>query len=701
MAAGYGAPESSGMGFATLQSWRAVKAHKGLFLGWCMSVLVLGAFGVAMLPARYQAGATVEIAAQAADPLAPAGQEQSDQFQDDDLPSTVAAMMQSRDVAQAVLAQLPPPPPQPSRLTHLLCTAAPQMLCTAPPADPQVRQQAAIDAFLQDLSVTPEPHSRILDVDVTSDSATRAQALANAVVRAYQQASITQQQAQGDHVAGWLQARTQQLQQHWLAAAQAADQYRVSHNIPETSAGGVTTPLIDQQLADAAASLDAAQAQLIDAQTQHGQAIAAAPSPMAIADGEMLVQLETARDQLAGEFGPNYPKVNALTQQIEALRSHVGSTTGGAGGAVLSVAGAQARVDRLTARLRSLSQGSAAQEALLAQVQILQAEADNAHAAYSTFVEHAAEVADRTTLLQPAVTMVSEAGLPLRPSFPDRPKLMLGVLLLTLVAGAAAALARQTLAPAMTGEAELADEVPLLAALPFVPARKGRQIARHIFDEPQSRVAQDMRNIAQSLALLSSSGAGRAVLITSAGAAEGRSIFAAWLAAVIWQHGKSVLLIETSQQTRLALHDPAPMRRGFNDMLFNAATAEEVVQQDPATGIDLISGGSIANQALERGDISRLQAILSELKSRYDVVILDSAPLLAAPDGFMLSTAADEAIFICRWQQNSPKAVTAAIDRLRAQGVQVAGIVISMMQKNQRLAADGQRSREMALAGRL
>jgi Mrp family chromosome partitioning ATPase len=172
---------------------------------------------------------------------------------------------------------------------------------------------------------------------------------------------------------------------------------------------------------------------------------------------------------------------------------------------------------------------------------------------------------------------------------------------------------------------------------------------------------------------------------------------------MISQNGGRALLINAGQQIQTPdAITTAPMQRGFTDMLFGNAGAGEVIRRDPAMEIDMISAGSISGKALERDDVTRLYAILSQLRKDYDLVVLDSAPLTSAPDGVMLSEVADEAIFICRWQHSAPLAVTTAIDRLRAQGATVAGIVVAMKHADFTIASDGKtRGREQALITQL
>lgn len=675
--------EPSGLGIAVVQIWHAIRRHRRLFFCACLAVWLLGLLTLAVLPPVYTATATVAITAQNIDPLAPVGEAQADQFQDDDLPQTLAAAMQSRDVAAAVLAELP---------------------AAALPAgtDQAAARQAAIDDFLKRLTVTPEPHSRIIDVDVTAETASLAQASANAVVENYQKISLDQQTAQSSHVADWLDSRTQDLQVRWLAAVQAANLYRSANRLTDASDGAATMPLIDQEISGAATSLEAAQAQLIDAQALHdtGHADAAPEQPEAAATANMLAQLETERGQMAGEFGPNYPKVATLDAQIAALRrepaAYAPVTTPSSAS---NLEAAKARVDSLNARLNQLTQQEAADGLTQANYLTLKAEADNAHATYSTFVEHAAELAGRASLLQPAISSISPAGLPLRPSFPDKPKLALGVLLLGLIAGACACRIKDqpfSLAPNFNP----GTDVPLLAVLPFVPPRPGRIITHHMLDEPSSRASEAMRGIANALSLQSvRPGRGRCILAASSGAHEGRTTVATWLASAVRQTGEKVLLIDADPQAApLAPGTMAPMKLGWTDIIFGSASTERVIDSDPVTRLDLISAGSIAGRPFEPPDLIRIRSLLASLQGKYDLIVIDTPPLMTAADALLLSAAVDETIFVCRWQHSAPLAVTASIDRLQENGAHVAGIVVSMVGKNADLAIAGEYGgRELSL----
>ena len=70
-------------------------------------------------------------------------------------------------------------------------------------------------------------------------------------------------------------------------------------------------------------------------------------------------------------------------------------------------------------------------------------------------------------------------------------------------------------------------------------------------------------------------------------------------------------------------------------------------------------------------------------------------------DGLVHGNVADQTVFVVRWQQTSRKAVSASLERLRAYGAKVPGIVVTMLDESPNLAFDGAYSRrEMKLISR-
>jgi polysaccharide biosynthesis transport protein len=701
-----------------LRVWRA---NIGLFFACAITVLVVGGGAVELLKPTYTATASVAISPQSADPLAPIGQGTASQAEDDDLPATEASMMQSRDVAAAVLAQFPALAQKPGfSVRQALCHVGASFLCPAiAPTDAAAKQQAEVDGFLGSLLVVPELHSRVIDVSVTAKTGERAAMLADAVVQNYQRMDLAQQTANVNGVATWLDTRTADLRQRWLDAVNTADAFSVSHNL--TNAGDETTldPLVDRQISDMAASLGTAQARLAAAQaqadalhdaTQHGDAtalVSLSEQPILVAAASNLMQLESTRNQLAAEFGGDYPKIKALDSQIaaarETLNGQIGAALHSIGAGLVS---ARAEVQQLTGNLNVLRAQAAAQSAPQAEYRSLSQEATSARTVYETFLEHSNDVVDRAALLEPPVVFVSHAGVPARPTFPNKPKLLLAVFVLALVAGAAATFIKDYFSVGFERPDDLSVSVqlPLLATLPFVAARRKHPVVRHVLDDPFSRTSEAVRGLAMKLSLLAASeGGSRSVLVASANPLEGKSTLAVWLAMTVRQGGKAVLVIDGDHRRGALMQNGATASKlGLTDVLAGRVTPAEVIQTDLATKVDFIPAGNAMSGPFGIDDIARLRNVISTLKQSYSLIVIDSPPLLAMTDGLVHGSVADQTIFVFRWQQTSRKAVTASVHRLQAYGARVSGIVVSMVDQNSTQAfGDDYNRREMKLISSL
>jgi polysaccharide biosynthesis transport protein len=703
------------------QILRVWQANIGLFFVCAITVLVVGGGGVELLKPTYTATATVAISPQSVDPLAPIGQGTASQAEDDDLPATEASMMQSRDVAAAVLAQFPAPEQKPAfSVREALCHIGASFFCPViAPTDAAAKRQAEINGFLGSLSVSPELHSRVLDVSVTAKTGERAATLADAVVQNYQRLDLAQQTANVNGVATWLDTRTADLRRRWLDAVNTANAFSVSHNL--TNAGDETTPdpLVDREISDMAASLGAAQARLAAAQaqadalhdaTQHGDAtalVSLSEQPLLVAAASNLMQLQNTRNQLAAEFGNDYPKIKALDLQIAAARETLNGQVGAALHSIgASLVSARAEVQQLTGNLNALRTQAAAQSAPQAEYRSLMQEATSAQTVYETFLEHSNDVVDRAALLEPPVVFVSHAGVPARPTFPNKPKLFLAVFVLALVAGAAATFIKDYFSVGFERPDDLAVSVqlPLLATVPFVAARRKHSVARHVLDDPFSRTSEAVRGLATKLSLLAASeGGSRSVLVASASPLEGKSTLAIWLAMTVRQGGKAVLVIDGDHRRGALMQNTSTASKpGMTDLLSGHVTSSEVIQTDLATKIDFIAAGDAMSGPFGAEEIARLRSLLNTLKQSYSLIIIDSPPLLAMTDGLMHGSVVDQTIFVCRWQRASRKAVTASLNRLQTFGARISGIIISMVDPNSTQAfGDDYNRREMKLISRL
>jgi Mrp family chromosome partitioning ATPase len=141
---------------------------------------------------------------------------------------------------------------------------------------------------------------------------------------------------------------------------------------------------------------------------------------------------------------------------------------------------------------------------------------------------------------------------------------------------------------------------------------------------------------------------------------------------------------------------------GLTDLLIGRVPVTQLIQTDPNTKIDYIPAGAAMVRPFGPEEIARFQEAIAILKQSYSLIVIDSPPLLAMTDALVYGSIADQTILVCRWQQTSRMAVNASLDRLRAYGARIAGLVVTMADENSTLAVGGEYGkRETQMLSRL
>jgi len=177
-------------------------------------------------------------------------------------------------------------------------------------------------------------------------------------------------------------------------------------------------------------------------------------------------------------------------------------------------------------------------------------------------------------------------------------------------------------------------------------------------------------------------GKGRCVLITSAIGGEGKTTLAAQLAARCGDAGMSTLLIDGDlRRANLCRVLDVPEGPGLSDVLKDEATIDEVVISVQGGTFYLLPAGT----PIEAKDTSRVlqsrnfASLITRLRQLYDLVIIDSPPVLPVPDALILGRLADGAVLAARYDISRFPQVERARRQLDSAGIAILGTVINGM----------------------
>ncbi len=195
--------------------------------------------------------------------------------------------------------------------------------------------------------------------------------------------------------------------------------------------------------------------------------------------------------------------------------------------------------------------------------------------------------------------------------------------------------------------------------------------------KPRHSISEAYRSLRTAL-LLSSAQQLRVIALTSAQSGEGKTATAANLAVVMAQLGRQVLLIDADlRKPRLHRVFNLSNREGLVHCLTGGGQLEQLIRPTGVNGLFLLPSGTIPPNPSELLASDRMRELLEVAQRRFDLVVVDTPPLLAVTDASVLGSMVDGVVF-CLYAGRVQRAeALASTDRLRISGARVLGTVLN------------------------
>jgi succinoglycan biosynthesis transport protein ExoP len=555
------------------------------------------------------------------------------------------------------------------------------------------RSEAMASALLRSARARRSGSTNLIELSYTDRSPLRAAQIANAFSQEYMKEQVAQKVARNREQASGVGSRLEQLRQQVEQADRRVAQYKAANGLVSESGSLLAEQEISQLNAELAtvkaeqASSDAAFAAANSQMARDGGGVTDALNSAVIAQlRNQKAQIATNVANLSASFGPKYPPLIQAKQQLAEIDAQIDQEVK----RITSNVRAQSNVARQ--KTASVASSLGAAKARLAQnnaasvrLADLQRDADAAKALYESFLGSSKQTNAAEALIQPDVRVTAPASPPLQAS---SPKLLVNLLLgmiVGLVIGVAIAFVRDRWAAGLDTNDDIErylgqqwlNSLPTLAS--SIDQAKTKDPMEAVIRHPMSRYTEAYRTLGASL--LYQGGAHKKVIgITSALPREGKTTTSVCLARVLAMGGQRVMLLDSDLRRRSVTEALAPEAVvGLIEYLDGRASFEDTVIGDEATGMHFIPLAKGAHTAKSPFGSPEYEALMTRLRADYDVVILDTAPILAVVDTRMLLQQIDALCMLAHWRVTPIKAIRAAIHQVEAVGGRIDGVAMTLV----------------------
>ncbi len=197
------------------------------------------------------------------------------------------------------------------------------------------------------------------------------------------------------------------------------------------------------------------------------------------------------------------------------------------------------------------------------------------------------------------------------------------------------------------------------------------------FHSPKSVMSEGFRGIRTRL-LLATSNENRTIAFTSPNQGDGKSTITANMAVSLASTGKSVLLVDCDLR-RSTQHKMFQLNNelGLSDVLQDGQSLAEVAQPGPVANLTLVTSGDAPESPAELLAGDRFSEFLSEARKKYDIVLLDCAPILPVSDPAIVAAQVDNVVLVVSVNNQSQPEAEYCRKTMDATGTAVLGVIVN------------------------
>jgi polysaccharide biosynthesis transport protein len=504
--------------------------------------------------------------------------------------------------------------------------------------------------------------------------------------------------------------RPQPVEARQSGGMTAADAPHASHtqrrrpgsgNYPDRLLVGIDgNTLISQQISELSAQLIVARTSRAEADAKLGQVrrlvqlqggagaaadVLGSPIIQALDEQESTVKRDVAA--LADEFGDRHPRMISARAALRDIQAKITAEVAKVVQKLENDVGvARAREIALQDSLEQLKARMSQSNSAEVQLRALEREVAAERTMLETFLSRYEETSAQTdsAVQQSGARIISRADVPDNPSYPPRSLIVATVF---LIAGVLSVLAVLVIEQFDRGyrSGEQVERGLGRRSLGLVPmirgsAGRGQLPETFLLKNPTSMFGEAVRSVFTSVLLAPQGAPPKTLLITSAQPHEGKTTLAVCLARMRGLSGKRTVIVETDLR-RPAVHRKleVPRTPGLVELISGEAQLSDVLHRDERSGAYVIPAGKVTTDPAELLASPQMRNLIDTLAVEFELVILDSPPVIAVSDPRLLAPQVDATILVVRWAQTPRDVAGLAAKQIEESGGRLIGVVLTMV----------------------
>ena len=559
-------------------------------------------------------------------------------------------------------------------------------------------QQRAVNQFASQLTIAPVRGTQLTHISFESSDRELAAAVVNSLAQIYIDANLEAKLEVTMQASNWLTERLGGLREDLGLAEARLQNFRESEGLVGADGG---TVLANREL-------DLVQERLLDTRRERLQ-LESAINQLRQFDGEDLESLQripvvlnhvlvrdyftTARAaeqrvaELSERYGYRHPTMISAQRELESAQAQLQRQVSAVVGTIRTeyeIAQSNERsVEAQLASTRSDVQDLSRKEFELRE---LEKDVETKRSIYDTFFTRLSETSATGDLSTANARLADPAVVPLRPSAPRKGLITAVAFVLALMMGVVLAFLADMLDNTIKSPQDIEQRLgtSLLGILPMLPeARKdpdGKLAYAWFLKHNKSNYAEAVRTIRTSLLLSNLDNPPKLIAVTSTVPGEGKTSTSLNIAFALAQMEKVLLIDADMRRPSIAKALGIDSRHpGIANVAAGTAELADAIVRYEAGGLDVITAGVVPPNPLELLSSKRFAAVLQVLSTKYDRIIIDTAPCGAVSDALALAPRVAAMIYVVRADSTSGTLVEQAFKRLRESRAPISGVVLNQV----------------------